>query len=93
MFNGSKRTAAVHLGVGSREDKNFRGYDYAANLLYPFDDKNFTKYADWHPQLDGVFYKDKKTTPSFNPCIGEILKAEHGKITPETLYSRVTGLH
>ena len=49
MLNGSKRTCQIHLGISSNEGQNFRGYDYAANFLTPYDDKNFTGYTDEHP--------------------------------------------
>lgn len=49
MLNGSKRTCQIHLGFASKETKDFRGYDYAANMLRAFDDKNFTDYSDAHP--------------------------------------------
>ena len=58
-FNGSKRTAAIHLGVGSAKENNFRVFDYAANLLEAHDDKNYTHYTEAHPQLEGVNYYDK----------------------------------
>ena len=52
----AKRTCSIHLGFASVPDRSFRGYDYAANWLYSYDDKNYTFYSESHPQLDGVFY-------------------------------------
>lgn len=60
-MNSAKRTAAIHLGFGSAADKSFRGYEYAANYLADYDDKNYTRYSTAHPQLDGVMYFDKHT--------------------------------
>jgi len=50
------RTMMIHLGWGSLPDKTFRGMDYAANMLYYYDDKNYTHYSDVHPQLNGVYF-------------------------------------
>lgn len=83
----------IHLGWGSLPDNTFRGMDYAANMLYYYDDKNYTHYTDVHPQLNGLFFYDKQVQPSGNPCMGNILKGAHGKITPETLYRDVAGYH
>ena len=64
----------VHLGSASAIDGELRGYDYAANFLYSYDDKNYTHYSENHPQLDGVFYYDKHVQPSGSACVGNILK-------------------
>jgi hypothetical protein len=50
----------IHIGIGSVPDKLFRGFDYAANFLFMYTDKNYTHYDKLsHPQLDGIFYYDK----------------------------------
>ena len=59
FLNSVDRTAMIHLGWGSLPDRSFRGYDYAANILYAYDDKNYTHYSEAHPQLDGVFFYNK----------------------------------
>jgi hypothetical protein len=41
-LNAAQRTAMIHLGVASVPDNTFRGFDYAANLLNTYDDKNYT---------------------------------------------------
>lgn len=90
----SARTMKIHGGWGSLPDKTFRGMNYAHNFLYLYDDKNYIQYDDaFHPQLDGVFFFDRHVQPSDDPCMGSILKAQHGKITPETLYRDVVGYH
>jgi hypothetical protein len=48
-LNSAHRTVRIHLGFGSLPDKTFRGFDYAANLLNTYDDKNYTRYSDAHP--------------------------------------------
>lgn len=87
------RTMMIHLGWGSLPDKKFHGMDYAANMVNIWDDKNYTYYSDVHPQLSNTFFYDKLIQPSGNPCLGAILKAAHGKITPETLFRDVAGYH
>ena len=60
QFETTNRTMMIHLGIGSVPDKLFRGFDYAANFLYMYTDKNYTHYDTLsHPQLDGIFYYDK----------------------------------
>jgi hypothetical protein len=83
----------IHLGWGSLPDKSFHGMDYASNMLYYYDDKNYTHYSDAHPQMDGIFFMDQRVQPSDNPCLGSIIKNAHGKITPETLFGDAAGLH
>lgn len=89
----SQRTMKIHLGFGSLPDATFRGVDYAANFVNFYDDKNYTHYSDAHPQLDHVFYYDKHVQPSGDYCVGNILKANHGMITAETLYADIPGFH
>lgn len=43
--------------------------------------------------MDGIFYYDKHTQPSNDECVGDILKNNLGKITPEILYREVAGFH
>ena len=49
----------IHLGVGSAADNSFLGVNHAKNVIDFFDDKNYPFYADYHPQLNGVFFYDK----------------------------------
>ncbi len=91
---GVQRTMKIHGGWGSLPDNTFRGMNYAANFLYLYDDKNFTHYDPVaHPQLDGVFFFDKHVQTSHDPCMANIIAPQHGKITPETMFRDVAGLH
>jgi len=49
----------IHLGYGSLPDNTFRGMDYSAGFVTFYDDKNYTRYNDAHPQLEGVFFYDR----------------------------------
>lgn len=42
--------------------------------------------------MDGVFFWDKHTQPSNNPCLGNILQSQYGEISAATLYRNVTGV-
>ena len=56
----TKRTMKIHGGWGSLPYAEFRGMDYAANYVNFYDDKNYTHYnAEFHPQMEGVFFYDK----------------------------------
>lgn len=90
-LSDTRRTMRIHLGVSSLPDNDFRGFNYASNILQNFDDKNYTDYGPNHPQLDGVFYYDKTIQPTNNACVGQILSANWGNITPATLYREVSG--
>ena len=59
MFKNTDRTMMIHLGVGSAADNSFLGVNHAKNVIDFFDDKNYPFYADYHPQLNGVFFYDK----------------------------------
>ena len=70
------RTAMIHGGWGSLPDNSFRGMDYAANLLDLFDDKDYILYNNVsHPQMDGMFFLDKHTQPSDDPCTPNIIQS------------------
>lgn len=58
-FSDTKRTMRIHLGVSSLPDNEFRGFNYASNIIENFDDSNYTDYGPNHPKLEGVFYYDK----------------------------------
>lgn len=81
----------IHIGLGSKNDQSFRGILYGHNNLTNFDDKNYTYYSDVHPQMDGVFFWDKHPQPSKSPCMGQVLKANYGHLSSETLYRDVIG--
>lgn len=94
MIQSTKRTVQIHLGFGSLPDNTFRGVDYASNFATIYDDTNFPRYdVNWHPQQTNVFFYDKKSQPSQNTCVANILKANVGAITPSILYSDVAGYH
>jgi hypothetical protein len=39
----------IHIGMSSLPDNSFRGWDYSENVLFNFDDKNYTDYSPAHP--------------------------------------------
>lgn len=82
----------IHIGLGSKSDNSFRGIQYAHNKVQVFDDSNYI-YTDAHPQLDGVMFFDKHVQPSGDSCVGDILKATYGNITPSVLFRDVVGRH
>ena len=92
MLLSAQRTMKIHGGWGSLPDKTFRGMNYAANYVQFFDDKNYTWYNNFsQPQLDGVFFLNKHVQPSDDPCMGNILREQHGHITAETMYRDIVG--
>jgi hypothetical protein len=72
-IENTNRTMMIHLGWGSLPDNVFHGMSYASNMLYYYDDKNYTHYSDVHPQMNGLFFQDKYVQPSGNQCLGNIL--------------------
>jgi hypothetical protein len=42
ILTKAHRTCAIHLGIGSVEDHNFRMFNYSQNVLSNFDDKNYS---------------------------------------------------
>ena len=92
MLLSAQRTMKIHGGWGSLPDNTFRGMNYAANYVEFFDDKNYTWYNNFsQPQLDGVFFLNKHVQPSDDPCMGNILREQHGQITAETMYRDIVG--
>ena len=67
-------------------DNSFIGADYSKNWVKFYDDESWiAPFNDAHPQMDGVFFYDKAIQPSYNPCLGQILELNYGKITPDVL--------
>lgn len=94
MLLSTNRTMMIHGGWASLPDNTFRGMNYAANLLHLFNDRNYYGYNDYsQPQLDGVFFFNKLIQPSDNPCMGNILREQHGRINVETMYRDIVGYH
>jgi len=94
ILKESHRTWQIFVGLGSREDNQLRGIEYSAKVLNVYDDKNYTTpYPNAHPQMDGVVFFDKHVQPSNDPCLGSILKAGYGHITPDYLFRTGAGLH
>lgn len=92
MLISTNRTMKIHGGWASLPDNTFRGMNYAANFVDLFNDRNYYEYNDYsHPQLDGVFFFDKHVQPSNDPCMGNILREQHGRITAETMYRDIVG--
>ena len=88
----ARRTMKIHGGWSSLPDNTFLGMDYAANFVSFYSDTNYTMYNPYsHPQLDGIFFLDKHSQPSGDPCLPNTLSASYGHITPETLYRDVVG--
>lgn len=88
------RTVEIHLGWGSAPDNSFRGSDYTANWVKFYNDESWiVPFTEPHPQMDGIFYYDKHCQPSGDPCIGNILAANDGNITPELMWREVAGFH
>jgi hypothetical protein len=93
-LNNANRTMMIHNGWGSLPDNSFRGSDYAANWVKFYDDHEWiVDFNSNHPQMDGIFYYDKFVQPSDNPCVGNILEAYWGEITPEVIFRDIAGYH
>lgn len=74
LLTNTKRTCAIHLGLGSKEDHSFRMLEYAEKILNNYNDKNYTNYNEsYHPQRPGLAYWDKHVQPSHDSCLGPIL--------------------
>lgn len=74
ILTNAHRTCAIHLGVASVEDHNFRMFEYSQNILNNYDDNNYTSYnPSSHPKIKGIAYFDKHTQPSNDACVGQLL--------------------
>lgn len=67
------RTCAIHLGLASSEDHEFRMIEYSEKILNNYDDYNYTHYTSAHPKKTGIAYFDKHVQPSGDSCVGQIL--------------------
>jgi hypothetical protein len=95
MLTKTPRTCAIHLGVASVHDKNFRMFEYSQNILNNYDDNNYTHYSQNHPKAKGVAFFDKHVQPSNDPCIGQLLVNPnyYQKWTMESFWRVIGGSH
>lgn len=49
MVYNTNRTCSIHVGIGSKESREFEGLDYSWKILNVYNDKNYTHYNDAHP--------------------------------------------
>eukprot|EP00331_Platyophrya_macrostoma_P017580 CAMPEP_0176474696 /NCGR_PEP_ID=MMETSP0127-20121128/43176_1 /TAXON_ID=938130 /ORGANISM="Platyophrya macrostoma, Strain WH" /LENGTH=422 /DNA_ID=CAMNT_0017870173 /DNA_START=40 /DNA_END=1305 /DNA_ORIENTATION=- len=86
-IQNANRTCAIHVGVGDSTTNTFNGLTIAAGA---YDVYNWTS-LNWtaHPIIEDVFYWDKHTQPSNDPCLGEYLQEYWGRLTAETLATKV----
>lgn len=93
-LQNAHRTMMIHNGWGSLPDMSFRGADYAHNFVKFYDDKEWiVPFTSAHPQFDGIFYYDKLVQPSDNACVGNVIRAGYGQITPEYIFRDIAGYH
>jgi len=92
MLFEKPRTCRVHVGVGSRKDNNFQGIQMSYNEMNIFNDKNYTEYTVYHPQIDGVMFFEKHE-PARDLCFASVLQENHGKLTAEIVYREAVPLH
>jgi hypothetical protein len=82
----AKRTCSIWVGVGSPTSlEKFTIVEYARDYVRQFNDSNLESSNPEHPQLPNIVYVDKHVQPSHDPCLGSLLQAAHGTITPTTL--------
>jgi hypothetical protein len=86
-IQSANRTCAIHVGVGDSTTNTFNGLTIAAHA---YDVYNWTS-LNWtgHPIIEDVFYWDKHSQPSHDPCLGEYLQENYGNLTAETLAIKV----
>lgn len=74
ILQNTQRTCAIHIGLGSVEDKSFRMMEYSYKILNVYDDNNYNHYNEAnHPKRAGIAYFDKHVQPSSDPCVGQLL--------------------
>jgi hypothetical protein len=81
----TKRTCSIYLGVGDNKLKSGRVFQYSAEELIVWDDKNQWNTTK-HPQLDNVVYQGVRTT-----CFHDRLKmfSSKSQLTAETTIQQV----
>lgn len=90
LLYNANRTCNIYVGLGSKPDNSFRGFQYAHTELLMYTDQNWSApFSSWHPQMDGVIFWDKGED---NACIGSILQTNYGNITAALLYQQVVAL-
>lgn len=73
ILTETPRTCAIHLGIASLHDHNFRMFEYSQNVLNNYDDNNYTHYTTAHPKVKGIAFFDKHVQPSNDACVSQLL--------------------
>jgi len=81
--NSVERTCSIFIGVGDPVRK-FRVLEYSYESVTVLDDYNYPVYPN-HPRRAGLVFVNKHVQPSQDPCLGEYLGANYGKIDYEVL--------
>jgi hypothetical protein len=85
-INNADRTCSIFVGVGSpTSEQKFTIVEYARDYANFYNDSNFQVSNPEHPQLKDIVYVDKHSQPSHDPCLGDLLTAAHGAVTPTTM--------
>jgi len=77
MLQNAHRTWEIYVGVGSKDQNQLYGFDYAAHEFNVWSDMNYTRE---HPVMEGIFYFTS------NGCLYETLNASYGYIDAEYLF-------
>lgn len=96
ILSNAHRTCAIHLGLSSSVDHEFRMLEYSEKILNNYDDNNYTNYnAKSHPKKKGIAYFDKHVQPSGDSCVGQLLTHPdfYGKWTMEDFWRVVGNTH
>eukprot|EP00744_Colponema_vietnamica_P012483 GILI01017519.1.p1 GENE.GILI01017519.1~~GILI01017519.1.p1 ORF type:complete len:436 (+),score=90.74 GILI01017519.1:30-1310(+) len=90
LISGSNRTCAIHVGVGSTSDNEFRGLEIAAKAFNVYNSTSPSMGWEGHPIIPGVLYWDKGVQPSKNACLGDLINMHYGNITAEILALQIS---
>eukprot|EP00762_Andalucia_godoyi_P002733 ANDGO_04502.mRNA.1 Protein dcd1A len=85
------RTCSIHVGVGDKNTNEFRGVEYAANVINIYDDKNQPVYPQ-HPYMPNLVYWDKHPQPTTHDCYSSLLEKFYGSFTAENTISDIAAV-
>lgn len=91
VIEKANRTCAIHVGIGTASDNQFRGLEIAARRYTVYNWSSPSLDYEGHPMIPGVLYWNKHKQPSSNPCFAELLQQyKNGEMTAEALALQIS---
>jgi hypothetical protein len=87
-IQNAARTCSIFVGLGDYTN-TFVAVEYSYDEVVIWNEKTQPVYQN-HPYIKNMIYIDKHPQPSYDPCLGSLLKTYYGKIDAVTTIRYIT---